>query len=277
MTVLRSPFRSPLRSPLFSPLVGKWGGIVPAAEALFARFTTPATDARKTLINNRIVAAQASGAWALRDGFYMMAAADAQAGQRNWKADAFNLTPTGTIAFAADRGYTSDGTTGYLATGFTPSTAGGQFALNSAHMSLWSRTDAQSTGISMGARTTSTTSQSLIILRNASNNGSFRINQDVTTGSTAVANSSGGFVARRSAAGATAFWRNGGSIATHDAASTGLSTAAIVIGALNTGGVIGSFVPYQLASAGFGGDLTDAQILAEYNADLVYLQALGAA
>ena len=34
---------------------------------------------------------------------------------------------------------------------------------------------------------------------------------------------------------------------------------------------------YSLASAGFGGNLSDAQILAEYNADLAYLQAVGAA
>ncbi|SDL07398.1 hypothetical protein SAMN05428953_12655 [Mesorhizobium muleiense] len=247
------------------------------ALALFARFTTPPTDARKTLINNRILAAKASGAWALRDGFYMMAAADAQAGQRNWKADAFNLSEQGTIAFAADRGYTGDGATGYLATGFTPSAAGGQFALNSAHMSLWSRSNAQSTGISMGARTTAATAQALLILRNASDNGSFRLNQDVTTGSTVVANSSGGFVARRSAADATALWRNGVSLGTHNAPSTALPAAAIVIGAMNTGGVIGSFSPYQFASVGFGGNLSDAQILAEYQADLAYLQAVGAA
>ncbi|TIM14476.1 MAG: hypothetical protein E5Y67_12415 [Mesorhizobium sp.] len=276
MTILRSPLRGPLRSPLYSPLVGKWGAFSSEALALFARFTTPPTEARKVLINTRIAAAKASGAWDLRDGFYMIAAADAQAGQRNWKADAFNLTPTGTIAFEADRGYTGNGVDGYLATGFTPSTAGGQWTLNSSHMSLWSRTEAQSANIAMGARTGAVAAQSLIILRNAGV-GSFRANQDLTTGTVAVASSIGGFVARRSASNAMAFARNGAILGTSTTVSTALTAAALVIGALNTNGVFSNFVTYQFASAGFGGNLTDAQILAEYNADLAYMQGVGAA
>lgn len=247
------------------------------AEALFARFTTPPTTARKVLINNRILAAKASGAWALRDAFYMMAAADAQAAQRNWKQDAFNLTPTGTIAFEADRGYTGNGTTGYLATGFTPSTAGGQFALNGAHLSVWSLTDAINTGVSIGARTSSVAGQSFLTIRSTSNLGAYRLNQDAIGTVPTVANSSGGFVVRRSGAAVRALFRNGASVATDTTVSTSLPTAAITIGALNTGGVIGSFNTYQFASAGFGGNLTDAMILAEYQADLAYLQGVGAA
>ncbi|PAP93998.1 hypothetical protein [Mesorhizobium wenxiniae] len=249
----------------------------PEALALFARFTTPPTDARKTLINNRILAAKASGAWALRDAFYMMAAADAQAAQRNWKADTFNLTPTGTIAFEADRGYTGNGVDGYLATGFTPSTAGGNFALNSAHLSVWSRTDAQSGAVVMGSRTAATTSQAALVLRTTLDAVSYRLNVDATPATSASPNSSGGFVARRSTSTAMAAFRNGVSLGTQTVTSTGLSTAAIVIGAINTAGVISSFNSYQLASAGFGGNLTDAMILAEYNADLAYLQGVGAA
>lgn len=268
----------PLGLGLTSPLVGAHGGFSPEALALFARFTTPPTEARKTLINNRILTAKASGAWDLRDAFYMMAAADAQAGQRNWKADTFNLTPTGTIPFEADRGYTGDGTTGYLATGFTPSTAGGQFALDSAHISVWSRTDAVNTGVSIGCRTTSVAGQSFLTIRSTSNNGAFRMNQDAAgVATTGTLDSTGGFVGRRSGSGARAIFRNGVSTYTDTTVSTSLPTAAIVIGALNTGGVIGSFNTYQFASAGFGGNLTDAQILAEYNADLAYLQGVGAA
>ncbi|MER8481175.1 hypothetical protein [Mesorhizobium sp. M1322] len=214
----------------------------------------------------------------MRDAFYMTAAADAQAGQRNWKADTFNLTPTGTIAFEADRGYTGNGVDGYLATGFTPSTAGGNFALNACHLSFWSRTDAQNNTVSMGSRTASTTAQALIIPRTSLDAMSLRMNVDASpTNIAGSTNSSGGFVSRRSASNAAAMFRNGVSIGSHTVASTALPAAAIVIGAVNTGGVIGSFNNYQFASAGFGGGLTDAMILAEYNADLAYLQGVGAA
>lgn len=275
MTVLRSPFRSPLRSPLFSPLVGKWGGIVPAAEALFARFTTPATDARKTLINNRIVAAQTSGAWSVYDGFGLVGA-DAQATQRNWKQDLYNLTPQGNMAHEADRGYTSDGT-GHLATGFNPSTAGGQWTLNSAHMSIWSRTNAQSANTAMGARTTSTTGQALLTLRNTSDQTSLRLNQDAAGGTPTNTNSSGGFVTRRSASNAQATFRNGASLGTGTTVSASLPNAALVIAGINTGGVVTTGNTYQFAGWSWGGNLTDAMILAEHNANLAYLQGVGAA
>lgn len=246
------------------------------AQALFSRFTTPPTADDKELINVRILAAKASGAWDVYDGFGMVTA-DAQATQRNWKQDAYNLTPTGTIAFEAYRGYTGDGTTGYLATGFTPSTAGGQFALNSAHLSVWSRTDAVNTGVSIGARTSSTVGQSFMTIRGTANGCNHRMNQAAVGAATVVANSSGHFVARRNGATTRAFFRNGASVATDTTVSTTLPTAAIVIGALNTGGVIGSFTTYQYAAWSFGGNLTDAQILSEYQANLAYLQAIGAA
>lgn len=269
----------PLGLGLTSSLVGRQVGFSAEALALFARFTTPPTNARKTLINNRINAAMASGAWGRRDAFYMMAAADAQAAQRNWKQDLYNLTPSGTLppAFEVDRGYTGDGLTGYLATGFTPSTAGGQFALNSAHLSVWSRTDAVDVGVSIGSRT-SGVGQSFVTLRSTANATSFRINQDVAPTGQTNANSSGGFVVRRRfSAPVLALYRNGASIVTDASVSTVMPTAAIVICALNTGGTIGSFNSYQFASAGYGGNLTDDQILAEYNADLAYLQGVGAA
>lgn len=268
-----------LFAPLFGPLTG--GGVSDGysaeAQALFARFTTSPSDARKALINTRILAAKASGAWDVRDAFYMMAAADAQAGQRNWKADTFNLTPAGTIPFDADRGYTGDGVTGYLGTGFVPSAAGGRFTLNSAHLSVWSRTSAQSAGAAIGARDGTNLARSLIIARNTSNLASVGLNQTSLQSNIASTDGSGGFVMRRSGAAANALFRNGASLGADTITSSTRTSFEIVIGAMNTAGVIGNFCNYQLASAGIGGNLTNAQILAEYNADLAYLQGVGAA
>lgn len=88
------------------------------AEALFARFTVQPDGARKTLINDLITALKNAGAWALLEGFYVLAAHDEQAGRRNWKADAYNLTPFNGPVFTMDRGYTGDGASAYLDTGF---------------------------------------------------------------------------------------------------------------------------------------------------------------
>jgi len=113
-----------------------------ASMALFARFSTPPTAARKALINNLVVALKAAGVWSKMDALYLTAAADNQAAQRNWVADAFNLTEAvAAPIFTADRGYQGNGSTQWIDTGFNPTTAvGPKFTQNSAHQGLWSRT-----------------------------------------------------------------------------------------------------------------------------------------
>lgn len=82
------------------------GGVVysPEALALSARFTTPPDTARKTLINNLIVALKAAGVWAKLGAPYLRAAADSQAARQNWLANQFNSTPVASPTFASDRG-----------------------------------------------------------------------------------------------------------------------------------------------------------------------------
>lgn len=269
-----------LFSPLLGPLSGGGAGTAVTysaeAEALFARFTTPPTTARKALIDALIVALKDGGVWSKIDCLWMTAAADTQAARQNWKQDLYNLTPVSSPTFTADRGYTGDGATGYLDTGFAPSVHGVNFTLNSAHLAIYSLTDAQSTGISMGSRTNSGTAHSYMTLRNLTNVATMRINQDASSSTPASTNSSGGFVLRRSGSTAAALFRNGASLGTHAIVSTSLSTANIVIGALNTGGVVGNFNTYQFAAASIGASLTDAEITTFYNAKLAYLQAIGA-
>jgi hypothetical protein len=56
----------------------------------------------------------------------------------------FTLVPHGSPTLTADNGYTGGtdgGTTVYIDTGFNPSTAGGHFVQNSAHVGVWSNSD----------------------------------------------------------------------------------------------------------------------------------------
>lgn len=248
------------------------------AASLFARFTTPPTVGRQVLINNAINALVAAGVWALLDALYVTAAETAQAAQQNWKANTFNLTPTASPTFTADRGYAGNGTTSYLATGYTPSTAGGNLTQNSAHLSVWCRNNIQSsTQIPIGSRTAAAQHQMLILPRLGTDVAAYRINQDVAGASPASTSSIGHWVMRRNGAATLALFRNGASFSTDTSASTGLSTAAITLDAINTGGVVGSFATHQIAAASIGGSLSDAQALAFYNVMLTYMQAVGAA
>jgi hypothetical protein len=114
----------------------------PAASTLFAAMTTPPTTGRKTLINDLIVSLKASGVWASLDLLYITAAADSQAGRLNWKnPGSFTLSPSNSPAFVADRGFTGDGATSSLNTGWDASINGVNFTLNSASVWVWIQTN----------------------------------------------------------------------------------------------------------------------------------------
>jgi hypothetical protein len=105
------------------------------SEAIFAAFTTPPDDTRKGHIDTFVAALKTAGVWAKLDILYVFAAADSQAAGINWKnPGTYDASQINSPAFTADRGFASNGTSSHINTGFTPSTAGGNFSQNSAHM-----------------------------------------------------------------------------------------------------------------------------------------------
>jgi hypothetical protein len=250
------------------------------AETLFAAFSAEPDATRKGVIDALIVSLKTASVWDKLDCLWLTAAHDAQAAGINWKVPAtFALTVVNSPTFAADRGYTGNGTSSYLSTGFTPSTAGGVYAQNNAHVGVWSRTSAQSgTGVSMGGEGTTNTVSSRLFLRNTSDVAVARLNQGPSGGvGTASLDGSGHFVGRRSASNAVALFRNGASIGTSTTNSTGLTTVPLYFGAYNDEGVAAGFAPRQHAAAHLGSSLTDQNIADLYAAMLTYMQAVGAA
>jgi hypothetical protein len=249
----------------------------PDALAFFARLTTPPTEARKALYSTLIKDLKAAGVWTKLDSLYILAAADAQAARQNLVANAYNLTASGAPAFTADRGYAGDGSGAYLRTGFTPSTAGGKFSLNSASLGAWSRTNIVETGTGLiGARTSATVETSQVAARSTSDLINFGVNQgalrtlantEPTTGENAVT--------RLSAAGPS-LYRNGVLVSTTVNASTALTPHEIYILAVNTAGTPGGHTTKQLCSAFIAGGLTDAEVLSLYAIRNTYLTAVGA-
>lgn len=247
------------------------------AEALFARFTVQPTQARKLLIDDLIIDLKAAGIWTKLEAFYVMAAHDSQAAQRNWKADANNLTLVASPTFTADQGYTGNGTTSHLSTGLVLSTAS-LYLLNDAHLAVWSRTNSQEgASLSIGARTASTSNQATMLLRNASDLGHSRMNQNVNPTGGAVADSRGFFIGSRQASNSNIFYRNGVQVNATADVSTGKPALAAYIGAVNTGGTASAFSARQHSVASIGAGLSAAETLAFYNAVNTYMTAIGAA
>lgn len=250
------------------------GGYLPEATALFGRMTVQPDATRKGLINTLIKSLKDGGVWSKLDALWLAAAHDAQAARRNWIADAFNLTAVSSPAFVADRGYQGDGVASYLDTGFTPSSAGGKFTLNSASFGLWSRTAAASastTNYDMGANP-SGTNRADMRARRSDGNASSYVNDGSFDGPPSP-DGSGYFAALRSVAGTRRLRRNTVQLGSYAIASVALPSTSVTL--LAAGGV--GHGSRQIAAAFIGGGLSDAESDALYSALNTYLQAIGAA
>lgn len=238
------------------------------AEALFARFTTPPDAARKALIDATIVSLKTTGVWSKLVALYVEAAADSQAARRNWVADQYNLTAVASPSFTADRGFTSDGTSSYLSTGFNPSTAGSQFAQDSASIFAWCSTntnpvssaDIGNTGsVKAGHRNTA--------------NADVEINSGGGTMRPAQADTLGLTLGSRTGSAVAAIYRNGSLAGSSVATSMALANEPIYI---CTGNTVNFSVRRQSAG-GYGSGLSAQNVADLYAALNTYLTAVGAA
>ncbi|MER8602802.1 hypothetical protein NKH48_03270 [Mesorhizobium sp. M1233] len=269
----RRPFRRLL---IASPLV-RHRNFSAEAQALFARFTTPPTSARKTAINNLIVSLKAAGVWAKLDAFYVLAAADAQAARLNWKpAPAFNLSVVGSPTFTADRGYAGNGTTAYLDTGFDPAVAAGNYSQNSAHLAVWNNTSrVQNSTVALGVRNNAQT-EFAALLPFTGTTTLARLNSAVGGTPANNASSLGHFIANRSASNAVQIYKDGAAIGSNASASVSLLGGSIFIGGENRVGVgLLSGSTDQFGSDSIGGSLSAGEVAAYRAALLTYMQSVG--
>ncbi len=98
----------------------------------------------KTAIDTLICGRVTSGVFAKLDVWNMLATTNAADARKNMVTPGtHDTTLISTPTFTVDRGYTGvdASTTIALDTNFNPSTAGGQYALNAAHISIWSNTN----------------------------------------------------------------------------------------------------------------------------------------
>lgn len=251
--------------------LGKGGGypyVNAEARALAARFTTPPTDARKALIDAWWTTVKAAGVSAADfDIFYMLAAADSQAARQNWIADLYNATAFNGPAFVADRGYTGNGSTSYLDTGFNATTAPSpKYTLNDASMGIFHRTNVPETVRDIG------NTNATLITRSAGDTFGGRSNNVATIFAGVDTTSVGQRSLSRTGSTAYQFRKNGADFAGVQVDPT----TAIANENMRVLSGVASSGSKQACAAWFGKSLTAAKDLAIYNANLTYLQAIGA-
>lgn len=240
-------------------------------ENLVARFSNAPTNERKILINTLIKSLKDGGVWDKLDTLYVMAAADAQAAQRNWIADQYNLTPVSSPVFTADRGYQGDGVSSHITTNFNASTAlSPKYVQNSASFGFWVRNEvANNSMFDMGGGAMS------LNARNAGAGAPRGLINDASTATWGAQPTSIGLHAmNRSGANARQNYYNGALNGSDTAASTGVPTGASAL--LTLAGPVNPSTRQQ-AAAFIGGSLTASEHNTLYQALKAYLEAVGAA
>lgn len=242
-----------------------------SATALIAAMAVRPSGARINQVHRAVRALKAAGVWSQLDALYVLAAHDSQAACLNWVAPGtFTLSPQSSPAFAADRGYTGNGSSAYLDCQFNRQTAGLKFTQNSASMGAWVRSSGANDNGDCGVSTASG-NPCRILSRPVGDSMHARLN-DTTNLSFTVATAAGFTAGNRSAAGARQLYKNGAAVGSDTTASGALNGDNFRILGAGAG-----FTDHQVAAAVFGGSLTAAQHAALYAALLAYMQAAGAA
>ncbi len=238
---------------------------------MFSRMTTQPPPARRSLIDEALRSLAAGGVLERGDMLSVLAAHDAQAGRLNWLSSSYNLTAVGAPAFTADRGYTGDGATARLDTGFDPVAAAGEMTLNSASIGVWMP------GTSGTANNPVGNLNATVRPRAASTSLTHRLNNTTTATTAAVGAISGFYLLNRTGAAGYDIWLNGIKILSPTAAASAMSAMTIQLLARQTSLGVYAYDTSLVAAAWAGGGLTDVQCVALYAALSGYLTAIGAA
>jgi hypothetical protein len=245
--------------------------------AIFAAFNTPPTTAYKTAINNLVAAllANPSNVWGKMDYLYVPAAADSQSALINWKnPGTATLTAVNSPTFTANEGYSSDGSTSYLASGVS-FTSGTQLTQNSVSLGGWLLGTAPTNGGIMLGGSANTAVYALVennagagtLLAQLSNSLGFDQEPEVAT--------SGYAVAVRSGASATTLYFNNTAIGSPNSTSNSVGTGTANI--LNYYGAGGAFSDSTsiVAMAFWGSQMTAQDVSNTCGAFANYLIAVG--
>jgi hypothetical protein len=224
--------------------------------ALFARMTYAPSDARKDLMDSLIKYLKTDTIWSETDIMYMFATTDTGQANYNWKSSNYNIVASGSTipTFTTEKGFTSNGTTGYLKTNWIPSTNAVYYTVNDGSYSVYSQDNIGENLFVLGANNTTTNFMHLNP-RTTVNNIDGRINQD-TVKNRSNSNSQGFFTVSRGSSSGYDIYRNGALLYNISSVSSALPTVQLSILGNNYNGTTTSFTTRQISFVRVGAKLS---------------------
>jgi len=261
---------TPIPQPIADPISRwhEWPQNTAEAQQFFNRLFTPPTRAREVVYNTFIKALVDGGIWAKLDCLYCFAAADEGAALTNLKQDnfrAYREEPAGVVTWTANSGYSSGGNNKHISSGFNGTTASSpNFVRNDAMVFAWSGTTTQ---LNSSIIETGTGNQQLggtdLYPKWSDGVPYTSINSSTDFGTAHANDSSGLFLAQRTASNAAAVYRNAVSLSTSSAASAAIINSNIYFGCVHLTRI-----------AGIGRSLSAGELTALYNACAAYLTSV---
>jgi len=261
-----------LRPGLFQLPPGAFGPAPDPADALIAAMSPAPDGTREGHIRTCVGSLVSAGVWSLIDVLWVMAAHDAQAAGLNWKDPAnFTLALVNAPTFTTDGGYSGDGSTSYLTTGWVPGT-NGSYSQNNNHFGGWIGTNVDNGaqldfGYVRGSLS-SRTGTSVAIRNSAAATDTVNIGVSTSVGHVIAARTtSTGYEVSKNGAASTSVTRTSGVV----------SGANVFICARNNGaGTPEGFSTRRVQAVHYGVYIDDTQKAAIYNALATYMTAIGA-
>ena len=247
-----------------------------ASEAFFARMSTAPTETRRAQIDTLVKSLKTAGLWDTFDVFGIASAETSQAATLNLISTSYTATPVNSPTFTADRGYTGNGTTSYLNTGYVPSAAT-KATLNSMCFGVYINATGGVSSSKVDFGSNNATGFSILRTYDSANTMAYRVNQGTASTATGITNELGHTVVSRTASNLTTPYKNGTALTTSTAVSNALPTVAMFVGANNNNGTAANFANRRTAIYHAGSGLTSSQVSALYSAINTYLTAIGAA
>lgn len=166
---------------------------------------------------------------------------------RYLNAPTLTATAVNSPTFTATEGFTGDGSTAYIDTGYNPATDGSQYTQNSASMGVWVRGKGASGSHVFGVQTNLSTVAQVRLQSNASDGIAGSVNDSAAIGTAAGVYAAGLLGVNRSGATAEQIYKNGLSVATDTDSSKALPEDTVALLAYNALGARTSFSDAQLS------------------------------
>jgi hypothetical protein len=226
-----------------------------AESAAFIARTSGLSDARKTAYDALITSLVSDGVFAKLDALYVFAAPDATTALLNLVQNLYNATNSG-ATFTADAGYTGDGSSAFIDSGFNPSTASTpNFVQDSAVIFGWSNTIVAEQGVLVGDPV-AVTGNNAIYPESAGGTAFFLVNGSNYNVSASNGGASKGlYAANRSSSLNLAGYKDGASFASASVSSTTVVNANLVF----LKGDNGLESTRQILSGGIGESLSSGE------------------